>query len=183
MIGGSAGSFKITSRIISCLPADFHLPVIVIMHRLRNVKTGIVSALANNSKISIYEPNDKDPIESGSIYIAPANYHLLIEKGCFFSLSTFSPVNHSRPSIDLSMKSAANVYRKHLLGILVSGANTDGAQGMMAIHKAGGTTIVQDPLEAEIPSMPEAAIDSFRPDHIYNADKIIKFIEKLGSRR
>lgn len=183
IIGGSAGSFKITSRIISSLPADFPLPVIIIMHRLRNVKTGITSALSNNTRIHICEPNDKDMIEAGKVYIAPANYHLLIEQGSFFSLSTMKPVNHSRPSIDVAMMSAAGIYRNRLIGILVSGANSDGAQGMMAIHEAGGKTLVQDPQEAEIPSMPEAAIDSFQPDYIYNADKIIKFIEKLSSRR
>ena len=179
IIGGSAGSFKITSRIISSLPADFPLPVIVCMHRLRNVKTGIISALSNNTRIHICEPFDKDMIEAGKVYIAPANYHLLIEQGNYFSLSTIKPFNHSRPSIDVTMKSAAGVFNKNLIGILVSGANSDGAEGMMAIHNAGGTTIVQDPEEAEITSMPEAAIDSFRPDYIYNADKIIKFIGNL----
>ncbi len=180
IIGGSAGSFKITSRIISSLQADFPLPVIVVMHRLRNIKTGIISALSNNTKINICEPFDKDMIEAGTVYIAPANYHLLVEQGNYFSLSTMKPVNHSRPSIDVAMKSAAGVYNKRLIGILVSGANSDGAEGMMAIHNVGGTTFVQDPREAEIPSMPEAAIDSFRPDYICNADKIIKFIEKLN---
>ena len=180
IIGGSAGSFKITSRIISSLPTGFPLPVIVCMHRLRNVKTGIISALSNNTRIPICEPYDKDPIIAGKVYIAPANYHLLIEQGIYFSLSTMNPVNHSRPSIDVTMKSAAGVYNKRLIGILVSGANSDGAEGMLAIHKARGTTLVQDPEEAEIPSMPEAAIDSFQPDYIYNADKIIKFIEKLN---
>lgn len=180
IIGGSAGSFKITSRINASLPADYPLPVIICMHRLRNVKTGIITALSNNTRIHICEPFDKDPIEAGKVYIAPANYHLLIEQGSYFSLSTVKPVNHSRPSIDVAMRSAAGVYRKRLVGILVSGANSDGAEGMMAIHKAGGTTLVQEPSEAEIPTMPEAAIDSFKPDYIYNADKIIKFIEKLS---
>ena len=180
IIGGSAGSFKITSRIISSLPASFPLPVIICMHRLRNVKSGIVHALSNNTRIHICEPCDKDRIRPGTVYIAPANYHLLVEQGKYFSLSIMKAVNHSRPSIDVSMKSAASVYTDGLIGILISGANYDGAEGMMAIHEAGGTTIVQDPHEAEMNTMPGAAIDSFQPDHIYNADKIIKFIENLN---
>jgi len=179
IIGGSAGSFKIISRVIVSLPADFPIPLIVCVHRLRNVKAGIISALSNNSSIKITEPFDKDPIEPGTVYIAPANYHLLIEQGNFFSLATSKPINHSRPSIDIAMKSAASAYSKRVLGILVSGANSDGAEGMIAIHQAGGTTIVQDPEEAEIPSMPEAALDSYKPDYVYNADKIINFIGSL----
>ena len=180
IIGGSAGSFKIISRVIVSLPADFPIPLIVCVHRLRNVKAGIISALSNNSSIKITEPFDKDPIEPGTVYIAPANYHLLIEQGNFFSLATSKPINHSRPSIDIAMKSAASAYSKRVLGILVSGANSDGAEGMIAIHQAGGTTIVQDPEEAEIPSMPEAALDSYKPDYVYNTDKIIKFIGNLA---
>jgi len=98
-------------------------------------------------------------------------------------LATSKPVNHSRPSIDIVMKSAAEVYNNRLLGVLISGANSDGAEGMMSIHKSGGTTIVQDPEEAEITAMPEAAIDSFKPDYVYNADKISKFIGNLASYR
>ncbi len=183
IIGGSAGSFKIISKVIASLPADFPIPIIVCLHRLRNVKTGIISALSNNSGIKITEPFDKDPIEPGTVYIAPANYHLLIEHGNFFSLATSKPVNHSRPSIDIAMKSAAGVYSGNLLGILISGANSDGAEGMMAIHQSGGTTIVQDPNEAEIPSMPKAAIDSYKPDYVFSTDKIISFIGNLAPRR
>lgn len=179
IIGGSAGSYKIITRIITSLPGNFPIPIIVCMHRLRNVKTGIITALSNNSKNKIYEPFDKDPIEPGTVYIAPANYHLLIENGDHFSLSTSKPVNHSRPSIDLTMKSAAAVYHGRIVGILISGANCDGAEGMIAIHKSGGITIVQDPNEAEIPAMPESAIHSFTPDKIYNADKIINFIVNI----
>jgi two-component system, chemotaxis family, protein-glutamate methylesterase/glutaminase len=181
IIGGSAGSFKIISQVITSLPVDFPIPVIVCVHRLRNVKTGIIAALSNNSSIKITEPSDKDSIEPGTVYIAPANYHLLIEHGNYFSLATSKPVNHSRPSIDIAMKSAAGAYSGSLAGILISGANSDGAEGMMAIHQSGGTTIVQDPNEAEIPSMPEAAIDSYQPDYVYNTDKIINFIGKLTS--
>jgi len=180
IIGGSAGSFKIISQVISSLQADFPIPVIICVHRLRNVKTGIISALSNNSSIRIVEPYDKDPVEPETVYIAPANYHLLIEQGSYFSMATSRPVNHSRPSIDILMKSAAEVYADRVLGILISGANSDGAEGMMAIHRSGGTTLVQDPAEADIPSMPEAAIDSFKPDYVINADKIIKFIGNLA---
>ncbi len=183
IIGGSAGSFKILCKVIDSLPADYPIPIIVCAHRLRTVKIGIISALSSNSRIKICEPCDKDPIEPGNVYIAPANYHLLIEQGNFFTLSTSKPINHSRPSIDIMMKSAAGVYNERLLGILISGANSDGAEGMIAIHNSGGTTIVQDPDEAEISSMPEAAIHSYNPDYIYNADKIINFIGNLAQRK
>ncbi len=181
IIGGSAGSFKIISRIVTALPGNFPIPIIVCMHRLRNVKTNIADTFFNKSRIKICEPADKDPIKSAVVYIAPANYHLLIEEGNFFSLSKSEPVHYSRPSIDVTMKSAAAIYKENIVGILISGANSDGAEGMITIHKSGGKTIVQDPNEAEIPTMPESAIHSFTPDNIFNTDKIISFIVNLAN--
>lgn len=161
------------------MPETFSFNLIVCVHRLRNVRTGFVDALSKSISVSVHEPMDKDPLENGKVYISPANYHLLVEPGEYITLSTFRRVNHSRPSIDLTMKSAAEAYGHACTGILLSGANTDGVDGMMAIRQKGGTTIVQDPLEAEIPAMPEAALHSFVPDYILTADKIITFIKNM----
>jgi len=181
IIGGSAGSYKIVNRLLSNLPARFPYPLIVCMHRLRNARTGFVEALSLSSKLKIVEPCDKDFIRGGTAYIAPANYHMMIEFGYRFSLSVSAPVNHSRPSIDITMETAADVFRERAIGIILSGANTDGSLGMAKIHDMKGLTIVQDPADSEIKTMPEAALDTLTPDFVLNADKIINFIKNLSS--
>jgi two-component system chemotaxis response regulator CheB len=153
--------------------------MIVCMHRLRNVKTGLTDTLSKNNRVPVSEPFDKEPILKGCVYVAPANYHLLVEPAGYFTLSTFKRINHSRPSIDVTMKSAATVCREQCTGVLLSGANTDGVDGLIGIQKMGGTTVVQDPLDAEIPAMPESAIQSFAPDYILTAEKITTFIQNM----
>jgi len=180
IIGGSAGSFQIVLKIISNLPKDFYLPVFLSLHRLKHIRSGFVEALLTKSKLPIKEPFDKEMIKPGIIYLAPANYHMYIELGNRIALSTEPPVNHSRPSIDLSFFSAANVYREKLIGIILSGANRDGALGLKEVKKYNGTTIVQDPLESQINTMPNAAIEKTKVDYIYKTPEIIKFLNNLN---
>lgn len=179
IIGGSAGSFAIIFRILPVLSAGFDFPLIICVHRLRTAPSGSLESMFPDSKIHIHEILDQEQILPGKVYIAPPNKHLLFRKKHRFSLTDDPPNNYSRPSIDITMKSAATLYGSNLIGILFSGANSDGAEGMKAIHEAGGVTIIQDPKEAEIPIMPQAAVDSFAPGYILSADKIINFIEKL----
>ena len=135
IIGGSAGSFQVITRILSSLPMNYSLPVFLCLHRLKHIRSGFVEALSIKSKLPVVEPDDKDAIKPGIIYLAPANYHMHIELGNRFSLSTEEPVNHSRPSIDLSFMSAAYNYKRKLVGIILSGANRDGAVGLKSKRK------------------------------------------------
>jgi len=179
IIGGSAGSFQVVTKIISSLPANYPLPVILCLHRLKHVRSGFVEALSIKAKMPIVEPNDKDSIKSGKIYLAPANYHLYIELGNKFALSTEESVNHSRPSIDLSFISAAYNYKRKLIGIILSGANKDGAMGLKGVKDNGGLTIVQDPNECQVPTMTLASMNATNVDHVFETNRIIDFLLNL----
>ncbi|NIG54222.1 chemotaxis protein CheB [Chitinophaga sp. Cy-1792] len=175
-IGGSAGSLPVIGRIIRQLPAVPEVPVVLIIHRLKNVNSELGRLLAGDK--TIIEPEDKEPVQQNQIYLAPQNYHLLIEADNTFSLDYSEPVNFSRPSIDESFFSIADKYGSRALGILLSGANNDGAAGLLSIVRAGGTGIVQDPAEAEFGVMPQAAIDLSAAIKVLHEDEIISYILK-----
>lgn len=179
IIGGSAGSFQVVASILQALPVNFNLPVILCLHRLKHVRSGFMEALSIKSSIPVIEPFDKDTIKPGKAYLAPANYHLYIDLANKFSLSTEEAVNHSRPSIDLSFITAAEAYRNKLIGIILSGANKDGAYGLKRIAELGGYTIVQDPKFCEVNTMTEAALQLYPNHQILNVEKIIKFLINL----
>lgn len=179
IIGGSAGSFQTVTRILSSLPKSFNLPVFLCLHRLKHVRAGFVEALSIKSNIKIIEPDDKEFIRQHTAYLAPANYHMYFELSNYIALSTEPPINHSRPSIDISFASAAYTYRDKLIGILLSGANKDGAYGMQEIKRYGGLTIVQDPEECQVKTMTSAAINATEIDKILTSDEIIKFLIDL----
>jgi two-component system chemotaxis response regulator CheB len=143
------------------------------------VRSGFVEALSIRSSIPIKEPDDKDPIKAGIGYLAPANYHMYVELGNKIALSTEEPVNHSRPSIDLSFITAAEAYREKLIGIILSGANRDGAYGLKKVKDYGGLAIVQDPEECQVKTMTETSIQLTKVDHILKTDEIIRFLNKL----
>jgi len=180
VIGGSAGSIPILNKILAALPPAFPFPIIVCLHRMKNVSEGMTEVFAKTSTNYVTEPNDKEPIKNGHVYIAPSNYHLLIEKNFTFSLSTDILENYSRPAIDITIQSCSKVYLKDLIGILLTGANKDGVEGMCEVKRNGGTTIVQDPQECVAPYMPQAAIDKKCIDHVLTCDKIIRYLNSLG---
>ena len=179
VIGGSAGSFQGITRILSSLPEDFTLPIIMCLHRLKHVRNGFTEALSIKSIKPVTEPCDKENIKKGNVYLAPANYHLCVELGNSFSLSTEEMVNNSRPSIDITLETAAYSYKDKLIGILLSGANRDGAMGMKKIKDRGGLTIVQDPAECMIDTMPSAALQLTEIDYTLKIDGIIEFLLEL----
>jgi two-component system chemotaxis response regulator CheB len=179
IIGGSAGSFQVVASILQAMPPDFNLPIIICLHRLKHVRSGFVEALSIKSKIPVLEPYDKDIIKPGKAYLAPANYHMYIELGNRFALSTEENVNHSRPSIDLSFITAANAYQNKLVGVILSGANKDGAYGLRVIADMGGFTIVQDPSQCEMPTMTEGAIQLSDKHNVWTVEKIINFLINL----
>ena len=179
VIGGSAGSFQGITKILQNLPEDFKLPIILCLHRLKHVRNGFVEALSIKSIKKVHEPYDKESIKRGNIYLAPANYHLSIELGNTISLSTEDMINNSRPSIDITLSSSAYVFRDKCLGILLSGANRDGAAGMKKIKEKGGLTVVQDPAECLIDTMPAAAIKATSIDYVLKIDEIVNFFKEL----
>lgn len=179
VIGGSAGSFQGITRILAQVPEDFPLPIIMCLHRLKHVRNGFIEALAIKSIKEVIEPYDKESIKRGKVYLAPANYHLSVELGHYFSLSTEDMVNNSRPSIDITLETAAFTYKNKLIGILLSGANKDGALGMKKIKDNGGLTIVQDPAECMIDTMPVAALDITQIDYTLGIENIIQFLSEI----
>ncbi len=180
VIGGSAGSFSVVSKLLSQLREDFPLPVIICLHRLKHVRSGLVESIRLKSKLEVIEPDDKQSIVGGKVYLAPSNYHMFIEYDGTFSLSTEEPVNHSRPAIDHTLSSAAYVYRNKLIGIVLTGANKDGAKGMKDIADKRGLTIIQDPKTCEMDTMPKSVARLINPDKVLSPDEIAKYLNQLA---
>ncbi|WP_016778923.1 chemotaxis protein CheB [Anaerophaga thermohalophila] len=179
VIGGSAGSFSVVSRILSQLDPAFPLPVVLCLHRLKHVRSGLVEGLNMKSNIPVVEPYDKDKLKPGVAMLAPSNYHLFVEFDSTISLSTEEVNNHSRPSIDYAFSSAAYSFREKAMGIILTGANKDGAMGIKNIHEKKGYTIVQDPSTCDVDAMPQAALKLFTPDQILKPDDIVKILNGL----
>lgn len=164
VIGGSAGSLKVIMRLVSELRPDLPFPVIVVLHRRNDAQSLLEEILNDRTRLNVKEAEDKESLQPGYIYLAPPDYHLLVEKDHSLSLDASEKVLWSRPSIDVTFESAGEAYGPGALGILLSGANNDGSAGLRHIRSMGGKTIVQDPLNAEIPVMPRAALELFQPD-------------------
>ena len=179
VIGGSAGSLQVLNTIFSQLPDKTRLPIFVAVHRLKHVYTGMPESLNVKSKLHIVEPHDKQAIAPGKIYLAPANYHMAIERSGLFSMSSDEMVLGSRPSIDITLGSCAEYYKKNLLGILLTGANKDGADGMRKIHLNGGHTVVQDPKTCMIDTMPKAALAATTIDQILSIEEITNLLKTI----
>ncbi len=179
VIGGSAGSFAVVSKILAHIKADFPLPIILCLHRLKHIRSGLVEGLNIKSNIPVVEPFDKDKIVPGFVYLAPSNYHLFIELDNTFSLSTEEVSFHSRPLIDHTLSSAGYIFREKTIGILLTGANKDGAKGMKDIADRKGFTIVQDPKSCEVDTMPKSALKIMEPDLILDHVGIIDFLNSL----
>lgn len=157
VVGASWGGLDALTVLVRGLPADFEVPVVIVQHRGPDAQSFLSDLLQQWTGRKVLEPEDKEPIEPGHIYIAPANYHLLVETG-HFSLTTEAPVRYSRPSIDVMFGSAAHAYGKRLIGVVLTGANEDGSRGLQCVEEYGGYCVVQDPATAEVATMPEAAL-------------------------
>ena len=176
LLGGSAGSFKLIFRIIQVLDRDLKKVVIIVMHRKRNFASEVEKLFAHNSMMGVKEIDDKDKINKGTIYIAPANYHVLIENNGYFGLDVSDAIWFSKPSIDITFESAAEVYKNKCTAILLSGANQDGAEGMLKLRNAGSFTIAQDPADAELPEMPGDAIAIGGAEYVLPGAEIIELL-------
>lgn len=177
LLGGSAGSFKLLFQIVKILPPDLNKTVIIVIHRRKNFFSEIETLFAENSRMLLHEVEDKEVLEKNTIYIAPANYHTLIEKGGYFSLDVSEAVWYSKPSIDVTFETAADVYNDRCMAILLSGANQDGAEGMLKLRNSGAITIAQHPEDAEMDEMPGAAINIGAAQYILRASEIFKLLQ------
>lgn len=176
VIGASAGGLFAMTSILKPLPATYPVPLIVVQHRAKDERSLLEEVLQQKCTIGIKQADEKEVIRRGFVYFAPPNYHLLVENNRTFSLNYDAPVNYSRPSIDVLFETAADVFKNRLLGIILTGANKDGAQGMKKIRALGGTTIAQEPATADYPEMPQSAINTGAIQHILTPEAIGHFL-------
>jgi two-component system, chemotaxis family, protein-glutamate methylesterase/glutaminase len=183
VIGGSAGSYNVVRKILLSLSESFPLPVILCLHRLKDTRNGFVESLNLGSRVPVIEPHDKDLLKSGFVYLNPSNYHMLIEPGRSIALSTEPDINYCRPSIDLTFETAGYAYKNQMAGIILSGANSDGAKGIFSAFKNGAFTLVQDPSNAQFNTMPEEVLKHFKPHKILSDEEIVGFIDSLKNNK
>lgn len=183
VIGTSYGGLEALKLILPKLEKGFPLPVIIVLHIGDHSNDTFINHINSISAIEVKEAEGNEPIRSGVVYFAPPNYHLQVEDDFTFSLSTAEKLNFSRPSIDVLFESAAWVYTKSLIGVILTGANSDGAHGLKIIKDLGGTTIVQNPCSALSPAMPRAALKMSKPDISLKlediASKLIELVQNL----
>ncbi|MFP5261730.1 MAG: chemotaxis protein CheB [Blastocatellia bacterium] len=181
VIGASLGGFHALEAVLGGLPAEFPLPIAVVQHRSSDSDELLPTLLRRKSRLPVVEAEDKQSIIPGQVFIAPANYHLLVEEG-HFALSTEGPVQFARPSVDVLFESAADAYREKVVAVLLSGSNSDGARGVSLVKEYGGLAIVQDPASAEGRQMPEAAMAAAPVDQVLPLSEIAPFLRGLVSR-
>jgi two-component system, chemotaxis family, protein-glutamate methylesterase/glutaminase len=180
VVGASLGGFQALEQVLGGLPPGFPLPIVVVQHRSSDSDDLLAILLKRKSRLPVSEAEDKQPIMPGQVYIAPANYHLLVEEG-HLALSTQSPVEFARPSIDVLFESAADAFRERVVAVLLTGSNKDGAEGMARVKDCGGLTLVQDPASAESVRMPEAAIEASGIDRVLPLSEIADFLIDIST--
>jgi two-component system chemotaxis response regulator CheB len=183
VIGTSAGGVEALSVLLPALPATLRVPIFIVLHIPRDRPSLLAGLFAHRCTRPVREAEDKEPVEPGTVYIAPPDYHLLLEDGPHLALSADDVVNFSRPSIDVLFESASDVYRDRLMGILMTGASHDGAAGLETVQRAGGVAVVQEPSTAMAPTLVQAALARIRPDHILPLPEIAQLLGALGERR
>ncbi len=179
-IGASAGGVDALLQVLGGLPASFRLPILAVLHVPQDRESRLVEVFRQHLQLTVQEAADKAPVEPGTLYFACAGYHLSVERDSSLSLSCESPRHYSRPSIDILMESAADAYGCRLAAILLTGANQDGAAGLAHAKQLGGLTIVQDPAQAQVPTMPQAAIQYLQPDLVLSLPQIHRLLLTLG---
>lgn len=180
-VGASWGGVEALSQLVAALPQEWSIPIVIVQHQHALSGTALERILSRLTSMTVIDVDDKLEIMPRHIYIAPANYHLLVESDRTFSLSIDSPVNFSRPSIDVTFAEMAAVFGERMIAILLTGANDDGVEGMRAVHGAGGFTIAQDPQEATVPTMPKAAIDAGVVDKVVVLNEMVPLVRELLS--
>jgi two-component system chemotaxis response regulator CheB len=179
VIGGSSGSLDALLVILPALKKDFSIPIVVVLHRSSSADNGLTELLAGKTRLQVKEADEKDLLLPGWIYLAPPDYHLLVEANGSVSLDASEKVHYSRPSIDVTFTSAAPVFGSGLTAVLLSGANADGAQAMLLVKQHGGRTMVQDPGDALVGYMPEQAILLGAPTAVLPASLMAGLLNQL----
>ncbi len=178
-MGVSAGGFDALKTVLSQLPNNFVIPIMIVQHRDKRDDDFICRYFDDFCSSKVKEGEDKEPVKQGCIYIAPPNYHMMVEMDRTLSLSIDLPVNFSRPSVDVLFETAAEVYKEKLVGVIMTGANNDGSMGFKKIKQSGGLLVVQDPKTATTPQMPLAAIAAAKVDHILTLQGIGRLLAGL----
>ncbi len=182
VMGASWGGMRALSRVLSGLPADYPIPIAIAQHRDADAEDDLLpNLLARHTPLEVADADDKDPLVPGRVLLAPPGYHMLVEDGSV-ALSVDEPVQFSRPSIDVLFDSAAEQHRERTIGVVLTGANADGAEGLAAIKRRGGYTVVQDPATAERPEMPAAAL-AVGPNAVVELDDVASVLCVMGDSR
>ena len=179
VIGGSAGSLDVILKMVPALPVNAGASFLIVVHRKNEPDSLLAGLLSSRTVMPVKEVEDKEPILPNHLFIAPPDYHLLVEDETLFSLDCSEKVHYSRPSIDVAFESIAQTFGAACIGVLLSGANADGAEGLKKIKEHGGLTLVQDPTTADVPYMPQSAINRFSVDKILPPDEIGELIKML----
>lgn len=182
VVGGSSGSLDALAILLRALPATWPLAVAVALHLHRHASTFLAESLDQVCALPVAEAEDKQPLRAGQVWIAPANYHLLVEADRTLALSVDPPVSFARPSIDVLFESAAEAYGPAAAAVLVTGANADGAAGAAAVKRAGGLVAVQDPASAAAAAMPRAALDATPVDAVADLAGLAAWLRALPER-
>jgi two-component system, chemotaxis family, protein-glutamate methylesterase/glutaminase len=178
VVGTSYGGVEALEKVLPRLSPSLPVPVVVVQHRSRDADDGLCEFLRDHCPLPVVEPNDKGEVLGGRVYLAPRDYHLLVEDG-HFALSVDAPVTYARPSIDVLFESAADVYRAGAIGVVLTGANRDGARGLARIKACGGFAVAQDPDEAASRAMPEAAMAVAKVDRVLKLREIAPLLNGL----
>ena len=179
VIGASAGGIEALSVLLPALPQNLRAPVFIVLHLPRERPSLLVEIFERRCALRVKEAEDKEPIAAGTVYFAPPDYHLLIEANGLLALSADEPVHYSRPSIDVLFQSAADVYTEKLLGIILSGGSEDGADGLQAVHAAGGVTVVQQPEDALVPYMVRSALQRAPADFVVTLAELARLLAEM----
>ena len=181
-IGASAGGVEVLSVLLSALPASCRASFFIVMHIPRERPSLLADLFNAKCALAVREAEDKEPVQPGTVYFAPPDYHLLLDRGPALALSSDEPVHFSRPSIDVLFDSAADIYGERLLGLILTGANQDGAEGLAAVGRAGGRTVVQEPGGAAVPFLPEAALQVGPVDFVLSLAQLQELFATWGTR-
>ncbi len=182
VIGVSTGGVAALKSTLGVLPADFPVPVLVTTHITPDSDDGLAVLLDTLCAIRVKEADEQEVLTSGTVYLAPANYHLLVERCGQLALSVDPPVNFARPSVDVLFESAAEAFGPALIGIIMTGAGFDGSKGLLKIKETGGVTIVQDPADAEMDCMPRSALGLLKADYVVSLNELPGLLMKLVTR-
>lgn len=185
VVGASWGGLNALSRLFEAMPGEFGVPIVVVQHRSRHADNLLASLLQDVTALRVVDVEDKEPLEGNTVFVAPANYHLLVEKG-HLSLTTDPLVRFSRPSIDVTFMSAGDTYRSATVGVVLTGANDDGSRGLRHIVDLGGRGIIQDPATAESNAMPTAAVNAVPEAEVLKleaiAPRLVEIVSPASSR-